>query len=172
MYMAASYQVLTYHGSGPTSSAWTDNGRFHRGDSDPTTDGATTPTPIPTSGTNYSWKKFFKLNVTATPVGSVANLRFFSDGVSWGTGITAYAAPSSIYSQPGSGDNTTLITGGTDVTTYTSGSPLVINSGPVLVNPITGTGIQNYLMMQVGGTSSAAPGTILARTMTYRVDET
>lgn len=170
--MAATYQVDVFHGSSPTGAAWSAGARFHRADTSPTTDGATTYIPIPTSGTNYSWRKHFKLNVTATPVGSVSNLRFFSDGTSWGTGVTAYVKTSSTYTQGSSSDNSTQISGSTDVTTYTSGSPLTINSGTVLSNPSTGYGTQDYLVMQVGGTSLVAAGTTSARTLTYRVDET
>ncbi len=170
--MAATYQVDAATGSGPTMAAWPAGGRFHRADSHPTTDGATTYIPIPASGTNYSWRKSFKLKVTATPVGSVSNLRFFSDATSWGTGVTAYAVAAASYTQGSSSDNTALIGSGVDVTTYTSASPLTINSGTVLSNPSTGYGTQDYLVMQVGVGSTAAAGTTAARTLTYRVDET
>ncbi len=170
--MAAVYQVDVFHGSGPTASAWPAGGRFHRADTSPTTDGATTYIPIPTSGTNYSWRKHFKLNVTTTPVGAVSNLRFFSDGTSWGTGVTAYAKISATYTQGSSSDNSTVITSATDVTTYTSGSPLTVNSGTVLSNPTTGYGTQDYVVMQVAGGTTVAAGTTSARTLTYRVDET
>jgi hypothetical protein len=171
--MAATYQVDAATGAGPTMAAWPANGRFHRADSHPTTDGSTTFIPIPSSSTNYSWRKSFKLNVTATPTGTVANLRFFSDGSSWGTGITCYAKLKAAYTQGSSSDNSALFDGtAVDVTTYTSGSPLTITAGTVLSNPSTGYGTQDYLVLQVGGTSSAAAGTTAARTLTYRVDET
>lgn len=171
--MAATYQVDVGHSTGPTMSAWTANGRFHRADTDPTTDGSTTFIPIPGSGVAYSWRKSFKLNVTATPVGSVSNLRFFSDGVAWGTGITCYAMKKAAYTQGSSSDNTAVFDGSAvDVTTYTSASPLTITAGTVLSNPSTGYGSQDYLVLQVGGTSSASAGTTSARTLTYRVDET
>lgn len=170
--MAATYQVDVYHGAGPSSGAWPAGGRFHRADTDPTTDGSTTFIPIPTSGTNYSWRKSFKLNVTVAPVGTVANLRFFSDGVSWGTGVTAYAMAKASYTQATSADNTALFdVSAVNLTTYTSASPLTINAGTVLT-ATTGVGTQDYLVIQVGGGTTATAGTTTARTLTYRVDET
>lgn len=170
--MAATYRFDAGSGAGPTMAAFPAGGRFHRADSHPTTDGSTTFIPVPTSGTNYSWRKSFKLNVTATPVGSVANLRFFSDAVSWGTGITALAKVSASYVQGSSSDNSTPISSATDVTTYTSASPLTVNAGTVLSNPSTGYGTQDYVVMQVAGVSTVVAGTTSARTLTYRVDET
>jgi hypothetical protein len=170
--MAAAYEVNVFHGASPTEEAWPAGGRFHRADTSPTTDGATTYIPIPTSGTNYSWRKHFKLKVTTTPVGAVSNLRFFSDGSSWGTGVTAYAKKDASYTQGSSSDNSAQLASSADVTTYTSASPLSVNSGEVIANPDTGYGTQDYVVMQVGGTSSAAAGTTSARTLTYRVDET
>lgn len=171
--MAATYQVQVASSTGPTMTTWTDGGRFHRADSSPTTDGSTTFIPIPTSGTNYSWRKSFKLNVSVTPVGSVSNLRFFSDGTTWGTGITPYAKQKAAYTQGSSSDNTALFDGtAVDLTTYTSGSPLTINASTVLSNPTTGFGTQDYLVIQIAVGSTAAAGTTSARTLTYRVDET
>jgi hypothetical protein len=171
--MAATYSVHVFTGSGPTDTAHTNGWRFHRADTNTSADGSTTYIPIPASGTNYSYRRTFKLKVDTTPVGAVANLRFFSDGSSWGTGITCYAKQKAAYTQATSADNTALFDGtAVDVTTYTSGSPLTINSGNVLSNPSTGYGTQDYLVMQVGVGSTAAAGTTAARTLTYRVDET
>ena len=171
--MSATYRVDVFHGAGPSAGAWPSGGRLHRADTDPTSDGSTTFITVPTSGTNYSWRKSIKLNVTGTPTGSVSNLRFFSDGVSWGTGVTCYAKASASYTQGSASDNTALFDGtAVDVTTYTSGSPLTINAGTVLSNQSTGYGTQDYLVLQVGVTSSASPGTTSARTLTYRIDET
>lgn len=170
--MAASYQVDAATGAGPTMAAWPAGGRFHRADSHPTVDGSTTFIPIPTSGTNYSWRKSFKLNVTVAPTGTVSNLRFFSDTTSWGTGITPYAMKKASYTQGSSSDNTALFDGSAvDLTTYSSASPYTINSGTVLT-ATTGYGTQDYLVLQVAVGTTAAPGTTSARTLTYRCDET
>ena len=171
--MAAVYEVHVFTGSGPTDATYTNGSRFHRADTVVTTDGSTTFIPIPTSGTNYSYRRTFKLKVTTTPVGSVSNLRFFSDGSSWGTGITPYAKQKASYTQATSADNTALFDGtAVDATTYTSGSPLTINASTVLSNPSTGYGTQDYLVMQVAVGTTAAAGTTAARTLTFRVDET
>ena len=170
--MAATYQIDAATGAGPTMAAFPAGGRFHRADTHPTVDGSTTFIPVPTSGTNYSWRKSFKLNVTGAPVGTVANMRFFSDGTSWGTGVTCYAKLKASYTQGSTSDNTALFDGtALDVTTYTSGTPLTINAGTVL-SATTGYGTQDYLVLQVGGDSTASAGTTSARTISWRVDET
>lgn len=169
--MPATYQIDVFHGASPTASALPTNGRFHRADTTPTTDGATTFIPIPTGGTNYSWRKSLKLNVTGAPSGSVANLRFYTDGTSWGTGVTPYAINTGTYTQASTSDNSALIPSGVDATTYTSSSPMTVNAGTVLT-ATTGYGTQNYVVMQIGVAATASPGTTAARTITYRVDET
>jgi hypothetical protein len=170
--MAATYRIDSGTGSGPTMAAFPAGGRFNRSDTHPTTDALTTFIPIPSSGINYSWRKSFKLNVTVAPVGTVSNLRFFSDGVSWGAGITPYAMKKSAYTQASGADNNAIFDGSAvDVTTYISASPLIINSGTVLT-ATTGYGSQDYLVMQIAIATTAAPGTTAARTLSYRVDET
>jgi len=171
--MAATYETHVFTGSGPTDTAHINGWRFHRADTNTSADGSTTHIPIPASGINYSFRRTFKLKVVTTPVGSVANLRFFSDGVSWGTDITCYAKTKAAYTQATSADNTALFDGtAVNVTTYTSSSPLTINAGTVLSNPSVGYGTQDYLVMQAGVGSTAAAGTTPERTLSFRVDET
>lgn len=169
--MPATAAVQVYHGAGPTESAWTSGGRYHRADDDPTTDGSTTPIQIPAAGNNNSWRKSHKLKFTTAPAGSITNLRWF-DGSSWGTGVTLYAKKTASYTQATSTDESMATTGYTDASTYTSGSPLTITAGTVLSNPTTGTGTQDYVetFLRVGTTAS--PGAISGHTLSYRYDET
>ena len=168
--MAATWRENVYHGSGPTRSDWTDNGKFHKADTDPTSDASSTAVVRPTSGTNYSWAKYFKSEWTTTPAGKIMNLRWFTNGADPATGVKLYAKTSSTYTQPSSSDETGL-SGMTDASTYTSASPLSINSGDVLANPSTGVGTQDYLVLQVGVTSSASPGTTSGYVLTRRYDK-
>lgn len=170
--MAATYRVDVFHGSSPVAAAWVDGGRFHRADTSPTTDGATTYLPVPLTGIAYSWRKHFKVNFLTAPVGSISNLRFFSDGASWGAGITAFAKKDSAYTQGSSADNAAQLSGSVDVTTYTSSVPLTITAGTVLSNPAVGYGTQDYLVMQVGGGPAVAAGSTTPRTLSFRFDET
>lgn len=170
--MAASYEVNVWHGAGPTDSAWSAGARYHRADTSPTTDGATTFIPIPTSGTNYSWRKHHKLKVTVAPTGVCSNLRWFTDGTSWGTGISFFARTNGTYTQGSSSDNSAQVSGTVDaVANYVAGTPLTVNAGTVLT-ATTGYGTQDYVVTQVGGGTTAGAGTTSARTLTYRVDET
>lgn len=167
--MAATYEVRSFHGSGPTDTLWPANGRYHKGDDDPTTNGATTPVVAPTSGEVFSWGKFHKLKVTAAPNGDVKNLRWFTPGTNMATGVKQYAKKVAAYTQPSSADEAGMA-GMTDASTYIAGAPLVVNSGVVLTGT-TGFGTQEYVATQVGVGSTAAPGLTTGYTDTYRVDE-
>lgn len=170
--MAATYQVVYYTGSGPTENNWPAGGLFHLGDTTPTSPGSATAIPVPPSGNTWSWRKSLKLKVTATPVGSVANLRWFSDAVAVGTGITMLVKKITAYTQASAGDAAAALTSSSDAVTYTSASPLSVNAGTVLSNPSTGVGTQDYIEMQMQVASTAAAGVTAARTYSYRVDET
>lgn len=170
--MAATYQIDVFHGAGPSAGAYPAGGRHHRADTDPTTDGATTFIPVPTSGTAYGWRKSLKLNVTVAPVGIVSNLRFFGDGTLWGIGVACYVKLKASYTQATSADNTALFDGtAVELSNYTSSSPLTVNAGTVLT-ATTGYGTQDYVVLQVAGDASVAAGVTSARTVSYRIDET
>ena len=146
--------------------------RLHRYDSDPTTDQATTFIPLPVAGLAYSWRKQFKLNFLTTPVGTISNLRLYSDGVSWGTGVTVYVAVSPTYFLASPFDAINQIDGAVVLTTKTVLSPLVVNAGVVLSNPAVGYGIQSYVMIQVSVDHTALEGIPTPRALTYVWDET
>jgi len=186
--MAATTQVHVFHGGAngtlPAGAAWVDGARFHRADTDPTTDAATTFIPIPASGEAFSWRKHFLLNITGGTYGSITNLRWFSDGVAMGTGVTMYTSrvtnPAG-YTVASSADETTKVNptvvaettvAALDATTYTSASPHVVNSGTVASANAVGYGAQGLLVQQVGVTSTAVGGTTTARTYNYRWTET
>lgn len=168
--MAATTLVHVFHGAGPTATDITSTEiRFRRDDTDAVNAGAAVP--IPTSGTNYSWRKHTKLRISTDPANQIANLRFFSSGNSLGTGITHQVLQTGTYTLASSTDETTSIAG-TDSSTYTSGSPLVVNSGVVMSNGAAPTyGTQDYLAQQIGVGTTASAGTSPARTYTYRYDE-
>lgn len=169
--MAAVTEVRVHHGAGPTATAWAAGGRLHRADTTPTVDGSTVFTPIPAAGTNYSWRTWAKLVVTSAPVGSISNLRWFSDAVALATGATLFVKLVATYAQASAADESASMTGYVDATTYTSASPLTVTAGTVLT-ATTGSGTQDYLVHQAAATSTTPAGTTAARTMTYRWDET
>lgn len=168
--MAATWKEVVYHGAGPTKSDWTANGKFHKADTDPTTDVSATAVVVPAAGSNYSWGKFLKSEWTTAPAGKIMNLRVFSNGSPMATGVDIMAKVTPTYVQPSASDETG-ISGTTAISTYTSASPLVVNSGDVLVNPSTGVGTQDYLLLQLRVGTTAAPGITTGYTITRRYDE-
>lgn len=170
--MAATYQVVTYNGAGPTKSNWPAGNLFHRADTNQTVPASATPIPIPAAGNNWSYRKSIKLEITATPAGTVSNLRWFSDGTSAGTGVTVLIMQTATYTQASASDESAAIAGGVDATTFTSASPKTVNAGTVISNPSTGVGTQDYIVQQMQVGTTASPGTTATRTYSYRCDET
>ena len=170
--MAATYAIHVFHGASPTPQIVATNARFHRADTSPTTDAGTVGIPLPSVGYAYSWRKSLKLCIVTTPTGTASNIRFYTDGSPWGTGITLLVSTNSTYIQASNYDNDNAVVGGTDATTYTSLNPLIVNAGTVLSNPNTGYGIQDYTVLQVRGSTAVVFGTTAPRTIGFRVDET
>ncbi len=153
--------------------------------SDSPADGTSNPVPIPPSGTNRSWWVSTTLHCTVAPSNAVNNLKWYSDGTSFGTGLTCKgmdAARATGYTQAtGSGgagtSGTTLTTGNytalsgatADVTTFTSGSPKSIAGSTTGTDSI---GFGDFFVYQLEVTSTAAVGTMTARTISFQYDET
>lgn len=138
-----------------------------------------TSNPVPAVTTSYSYWVSTRLNVTVAPANNVTNLKWYSDGVSAGTGLTVSGAKASTGANAGYRQATSAIilnntnhTGldvasATDVSTYTSGSPLTI------VGSQASTGVfGDFFVYQLAATSSASPGPMTARTYTWQYDET
>lgn len=173
--MAATTEIHIFTGAfpGTNTNVTSTEVRFKRQDEYAASGGtaAQAPVPIPTSGTNYSWRKHFKLRVVTDPSNQISNLRFFSSGSSLGTGITHNVATTGTYVAGSSADETASI-GGADSSTYTAGSPLVINSGQVMAAGAAPTfGTQDFTVQQMGVGTAAVAGVSGARTYTYRYDE-
>ncbi len=158
------------------------NIRFKQAD-DATID-ANSPMPIPAAGTEYSrWKQIY-LKCATAPDTQVDNIRFFTDGGGFGTGITVNVGDE--FPVKNSGADTgydvsdanavmtthTDITGSTDAFGHTSGSPL---SGPSIseagniINAQNET--TNYLVLQMEVINTASPGDLANETFTFRYDE-
>lgn len=140
---------------------------------------ADTNNPVPAVTTSYSYWVSTRLHCSVAPANSVSNLKWYSDGTSAGTGLTVSGAKASTGANAGYRQATSAIllnntnhTGldvasATDVTTYTSGSPLAITGSTA------GTGdFGDFFVYQLAATSSAAPGPMTARTYTWQYDET
>lgn len=170
--MAATTAVYQYTGSGPTGTSIT-NLRYKTADDSSGTD-TTYPLVKPSSGTNYSYVAWTALYVSVAPTGSITNIKWYTDGGGFGTGLTLKGIMTNTYAQATgtqgtSGDlSSTVYTSGTDMFTYTSGSPLTVTS-----NATTGTGRYSYYVAsQLALATSVTAGTLTAETFTFRFDET
>ena len=153
--------------------------------SDSPTPGTSNPIPIPAAGTNRSWWASTRLNASVGPSNGINNIKWYSDGTSFGTGLVCKgndAAAATGYTQAtGSGgagtSGTTLATAAypalsgapVDVTTLTSGSPKSITGSLAAA----GTGdFGDFFVFQLEVGSTAAVGSTTARTFTWSYDET
>lgn len=129
------------------------------------------PMVKPSSGTNWSFQKWLRLNVSVAPSGNIANPKFYTDGTQSNTGVIMYAKTTNpgAYATP---VLETAATGYTDAFTYTSGSPKAIDVANA--GPYTGTGdIADFLKLAMAIDSTvSAPGTLTGETMTFQWDET
>ena len=142
------------------------------------------PIPIPTAGTEFSrWKQIY-LKCATAPDTQVDNIKFYTDGAGFGTGITLNVADQ--FPVKNSGADTgydvsdadavmtthTDITSSTDAFTFTSGSPLsgpTISEAGSIINAIGET--TNYLVLQAEVISTASPGNKPDETLTFQYDE-
>ena len=142
------------------------------------------PIPIPAAGSEYSrWKQLYLYCDTA-PSTQVDNIKFYTDGTGFGTGITMNVGDQFPVKNSGSNagydvsdadeimTNHTDITSMTDAFTYTSGAPL---SGPTISEAgaiIDGIGeTTNYLVLNMAVGSTASPGDLANETLTLQYDE-
>lgn len=177
--MAATIIINRLTGSGPTTTAITSaNTRLSYSDSP--SPGATDPVVVPTSGTNRSWWATTRLECTVAPSTAVNNIKWYSDGLSFGTGITCVGNTATGYTQAtgsagastsGTTLNTTnyatLTAAPADVTTFTSVSPKSVSGS----TSTTGQ-FGDRFVYQLEVISTASPGTSSARTFTWQYDET
>jgi hypothetical protein len=170
-----------------TSSLGPPNLRFKTAD-DATIDNQN-PIPIP-SGTaiNSFWKQIY-LKVTGGTFTQIDNVKFYTDGGGFGTGITTYVGDQLPVKNSGANTGYVVATGTTgtsgdamvashagisaqtDAFSFTSGSPLsiTISEAGGLMNATNET--TNYLVTQMNVASTAGPGNLADETWTYQYDE-
>ena len=159
------------------------NLRFKQAD-DATIDNSD-PMPIPAAGTEYSrWKQIY-LACTVAPDTQVDNIRFFTDGGGFGTGVAVKVGDqfptktdiSNAGYEVADVDSEmvaahTGLTTSSDAFSFTSGAPL---SGPSIgesgsiIDAIGET--TNYLVLQMEVGTTASPGNLADETFTFRYDE-
>ncbi len=164
------------------------NVRFKTAD-DSTID-ANDPIPIPGAGTNYSFWKNLYMRVTGGTFTQINNVKFFTDGTNFGTGIVTSVGDQLPTNNSGSQagyevdtagtpgtTGTEMVTGNTQISSksdafgYTSGSPFAITiseAGGIL----NATGERtDYLVAQMAVDNTASPGDLADETWTFQYDE-
>lgn len=147
------------------------------------------PIPIPAAGTKYSYWKQIYLLCTVAPDTQVDNVKLYTDGTGFGTGISVKVGDEmpvkTLASDAGyevatgtpgdTGDEMVAahadLSGSTDLFSYTSGSPksITIGEAGAIINAQNET--TNYVVLQMEVISTAAPGTLSNETITWRYDE-
>jgi len=162
--MAATVQIIEKNGAGGTGTDKT-SGTVRFKNADNATVDTSNPMVKPVSGTDYSFEKWLRMNVTGGTYTSISNVKAYSDGSSgMGTGVGVYAKAVTTYATPAEATSTT---GYTSLFTYTSGSALTLGAGPYSSTGEKGDHL--VLMMTVADTASG--GVTASETLTIAWDE-
>lgn len=196
--MAATVNIKRLTGAAPgTAAAVNIDGTTNRmSTSDNPAPGTASPIPIPAAGTNYSYWVVTQLNAAVGPANGINNMKWYSDGTSFGTGLTCSGNQATSYVQANGTANVTGTVLDTAQTANhynasgTATSPLL--GSPVDVSGLN-SGIPNGAVQNIGGSTltaggtgyfgnmfvyqlavgtTATVGTMAARTFTWQYDET
>lgn len=161
--MAATVIINEKNGAGETATDKT-SGTIRFKNADDASVNLSDPMVIPTSGSDWSYEKWARLNVSGTFT-QIENLKAYTDGSNGlGTGVNAWYKTASSYSTP---SQPTSSSGLTDLFTATSGSPINLGNGPY-----TSAGdIGSYLVMSLEVQSTASSGVTPSETLTFSYDE-
>lgn len=126
------------------------------------------PMVIQASGSDFSFDKWLRLEITVVPDNQIENLEAFTDGSNgFGTGILAWYQTKAAFATPAIPSDET---GYTDLFLRTSGSPIdmdALNTGP-----FTGLGdIGDYLQTMMEVQDTATQGSTPSETLTFSYDE-
>lgn len=162
--MAATVQILEKSGAGGTGTDKT-GGTIRFKNADNATVDLNNPMVKPTSGSDFSFEKWLRLNVAGGTYSQITNIRAYSDGSNGlGTGILLWAKAVTAYATPA---EATATTGYTNFFTYTAGSPLSLGAGPY-----TSTGEKgDHLVMMCEVQSTAAGGLTSSESLVFGWDE-
>lgn len=162
--MAATVQIIEKNGAGGTPTDKT-SGQIRFKNADNATVDTANPMVKPGAGTDYSFEKWLRLNVTGGTYTEITNIKVYMDGANGlGTGVTLYAKAVASYATPAEATGTA---GYTDAFTYTSGSPLTLGAGPY-----TSTGEKgDHLVMMLAVGTTASGGITSSEVLTFSYDE-
>lgn len=162
--MAATVQIVEKNGAGGTTTDKT-GGTIRFKNADNATVDLNNPMVKPPSGSDWSWEKWLRMNVTGGTYTQITNVKFYSDGSSGlGTGINIWAKAVASYATPAEG---TASTGYANLFTYTSGASLSLGAGP-----FTSTGEKgDHAVLLAEVQSTASGGLTATETVTLAWDE-
>lgn len=162
--MPATVQLVEKNGAGGTTTDKT-SGTIRFKNADNSTVDFNNPMVKPGSGSDWSFEKWLRLNVSGGTYSQITNITLYSDGSSGlGTGVNVWARAVSSYATPAEG---TTSTGYANLFTYTSGSPLSLGAGPY-----TSTGEKgDHAVLLCEVTSAASGGLTASETITLAWDE-
>ena len=162
--MPATVQIIEKNGAGGTPTDKT-SGTVRLKTADNSTVDLVAPIVKPASGSNWSFEKWLRLNITGGTFSQISNIKWYTDGSSGlGTGINLWAKAVTAYATPALGTSSTGYANGF---TYTSGAPLSLGAGP-----FTGTGEKgDHAVLLAEVASTAAGGLTPSETITVAWDE-
>lgn len=148
------------------------------------------PMPIVSGETGSSYWKQIYLETTIAPATQIDNIKLYTDGGDFGTGITVNLGDempvknnaSDAGYEVATGDagsaghdmvaNHSGITGETDVFSYTAASPksVTISETGSILGPVLGSST-NYLVLQMKVAATASAGDLANETFTFQYDE-
>ena len=162
--MPATVQIIEKNGAGGTATDKT-GGTVRLKKADNSTVDLVAPLVRPAAGSDWSFEKWLRLNVTGGTYTQITNVRAYTDGTSGlGTGVNLWARAVASYATPAQG---TTSTGYANAFTYTTGAPLSLGAGP-----FTGAGERgDHLVLLAEVQSSAAGGLTPAETINFGWDE-
>jgi hypothetical protein len=162
--MAATVQIIEKNGAGGTPTDKT-SGTIRFKNADNSTVDLINPMVKPGAGSDFSYEKWLRMNVTGGTYSQITNVKVYSDGSSGlGTGVLLWAKAVNAYSTPA---EATATAGYTNFFTYTSGSALTLGAGPY-----TSTGEKaDHCVMMCEVQSTASGGLTSSETLTMSWDE-
>lgn len=162
--MAATVQIIEKNGSGGTPTDKT-GGNVRLKKADNSTVDLNNPLVKPASGSDWSFEKWLRMNVSGGSYTQITNVRAYTDGSSGlGTGVNLWAKAEADYAEPAQGDDST---GYANAFTYTSGAPLTLGAGP-----FTSTGEKgSHLVLLAEVTDAASGGLTSSESITFAWDE-
>ena len=164
--MVATVLINEKNGAGQTATNKT-SGTVRMKNADNSTVDTVNPMVIPVSGSDWSFEKWFRLNISVAPAVNIANPKFYTDGANgFGTGVLLWAKAVTAYVTPAEG---TVSTGYINAFTYTSGAALSLDDA---LGPWTVTGdFGKWLVLLLEVASTATQGSLATETLTFSYDE-